>query len=392
MNKIKPVILGAAMLSLLIPSLVFSEAQAAERIPGFMKKNIEWYSQGVVSEQEFVNALTYLMNQDIIVLDQEKADAIKQLRDENQKLREQLGHELTHASQQGSLDKEAGLVKFGDGEHGNLPPSSESESDKYGRIKAQFHWDTANKEDVASFTSEIYAEKIKPTQSQAMVWIPVIEDELLVSFENGDPDRPIIIGRVYNAETMPSHKLPDGKILPGMKSVSAPGGGYNEMKMDDTAGKEMMQTNNMISNMQKALTDPATGQYAVEKLQKQLASAETETMNFANKLQTSLDAKAALREDISELRDAISNNVWPIKFTYATQSGDSTTVALVSIRDATSLLVKLESQHQTMGEDTKLMQLELQNAMQKQQQALQTLSNILKTYHDTAKSIINNLK
>ena len=372
MNKIKPVILGAAMLSLLIPSLVFSEAQAAERIPGFMKKNIEWYSQGVVSEQEFVNALTYLMNQDIIVLDQEKADAIKQLRDENQMLHEQLGHELTHVTQQG--------------------PSDSSESDKYGRIKAQFHWDTANKEDVASFTSEIYAEKIKPTQSQAMVWIPVIEDELLVSFENGDPDRPIIIGRVYNAETMPSHKLPDGKILPGMKSVSAPGGGYNEMKMDDTAGKEMMQTNNMISNMQKALTDPATGQYAVEKLQKQLASAETEAMNFANKLQTSLDAKAALREDISELRDAISNNVWPIKFTYAAQSGDSTTVALVSIRDATSLLVKLESQHQTMGEDTKLMQLELQNAMQKQQQALQTLSNILKTYHDTAKSIINNMK
>ena len=55
----------------------------------------------------------------------------------------------------------------------------------------------------------------------------------------GDPDRPIITGKVYNAEQMPPYELPAGKVVSGLKSNSTKGGGgYNEMSMDDTKGTE----------------------------------------------------------------------------------------------------------------------------------------------------------
>jgi type VI secretion system secreted protein VgrG len=69
--------------------------------------------------------------------------------------------------------------------------------------------------------------------------IPRIGQEVIVDFLEGDPDQPIITGRVYNAEQMPPHKLPAGKVSSGIKSNSTKGGGgYNEFTMDDTKGKE----------------------------------------------------------------------------------------------------------------------------------------------------------
>jgi type VI secretion system secreted protein VgrG len=71
------------------------------------------------------------------------------------------------------------------------------------------------------------------------VAIPRIGQEVIVDFLEGDPDQPIITGRVYNGEQMPPYSLPAGGVVSGLKSNSTKGGGgFNEISMDDTKGKE----------------------------------------------------------------------------------------------------------------------------------------------------------
>ena len=73
------------------------------------------------------------------------------------------------------------------------------------------------------------------------VHIPRIGQEVLVSFMEGDPDQPIITGRVYNATNMPPYELPANKTQSGIKSRSSPGGkasNFNELRFEDKKGKE----------------------------------------------------------------------------------------------------------------------------------------------------------
>ena len=118
------------------------------------------------------------------------------------------------------------------------PKGEEIFTDKYGRVKVQFHWDRFGKNDPDSScwmrVSQPWAGK-----SWGSVSVPRIGQEVIVDFLDGDPDRPIVTGKVYNAEQMPPYKLPAGAVVSGLKSNSTKGGGgYNEMSMDDTKGKE----------------------------------------------------------------------------------------------------------------------------------------------------------
>jgi type VI secretion system secreted protein VgrG len=111
-------------------------------------------------------------------------------------------------------------------------------TDKYGRVKVQFHWDREGQKNEKSScwvrVSHPWAGK-----SWGSVSIPRIGQEVIVDFLEGDPDQPIITGRVYNAEQMPPYALPSGGVVSGLKSSSTKGGGgYNEISMDDTKGKE----------------------------------------------------------------------------------------------------------------------------------------------------------
>jgi len=111
-------------------------------------------------------------------------------------------------------------------------------TDKYGRVKVQFHWDREGKSDE---NSSCWIRVSHPTagKSWGAVSIPRIGQEVIVDFLEGDPDRPIITGRVYNDIEKPPYPLPSGAMVSGMKSNSTPGGGgYNEMSMNDTKGEE----------------------------------------------------------------------------------------------------------------------------------------------------------
>ena len=111
-------------------------------------------------------------------------------------------------------------------------------TDQYGRVKVQFHWDREGNNDE---NSSCWVRVSHPWAGKnwGAVAIPRIGQEVIVDFLEGDPDQPIITGRVYNGASMPPYGLPAGAVVSGIKSNSTKGGGgYNEMSMDDTKGKE----------------------------------------------------------------------------------------------------------------------------------------------------------
>ena len=121
------------------------------------------------------------------------------------------------------------------------PSGEEIHADEFGRVKLQFHWDREGDTDENSScwirVSQVYALK-----SFGGIDIPRIGEEVLVGFEEGDPDRPIIIGHLYNGKDTPPYSLPGDKTATSLQSSSSPGGGgYNEIILDDTKGNEQVR-------------------------------------------------------------------------------------------------------------------------------------------------------
>jgi type VI secretion system secreted protein VgrG len=120
------------------------------------------------------------------------------------------------------------------------PGGEEIFPDKYGRVKVQFHWDREGKKDDNS-SCWIRVSTPWSGKNWGMVAIPRIGQEVVVSYLEGDPDRPLITGMVYNAETMPPYTLPGNKTQSGIKTRSSTGGGadnFNEIRFEDKKGSE----------------------------------------------------------------------------------------------------------------------------------------------------------
>ncbi|MCI0417770.1 MAG: type VI secretion system tip protein VgrG, partial [Acidobacteria bacterium] len=118
------------------------------------------------------------------------------------------------------------------------PGGEEIYVDKYGRVKVQFHWDREGKYDEKS-SCWIRVSQAAAGKGWGVVHIPRIGQEVVVSFLDGDPDRPLITGLVYNGESMPPYKLPDEKTKATFKSYSSKGGGgFNEIRLEDKKGSE----------------------------------------------------------------------------------------------------------------------------------------------------------
>ncbi len=118
------------------------------------------------------------------------------------------------------------------------PSGKEVYVDQHGRIKVQFHWDRDGK---LNDESSCWVRVASPWAGRGWgaISIPRIGSEVVVQFLDGDPDRPIVVASVHNAQQTPPFDLPHAGIQMGMKSRSSPnGGGYNEISVTDTAGKE----------------------------------------------------------------------------------------------------------------------------------------------------------
>ncbi|MDP9603233.1 UNVERIFIED_ORG: type VI secretion system secreted protein VgrG [Variovorax paradoxus] len=120
------------------------------------------------------------------------------------------------------------------------PSGEEIWTDKYGRIKVQFHWDRLGQENEHS-SCWVRVSTAWAGATFGMTSVPRIGMEVIVDFLNGDPDYPIVTGCVHNADTMPSWELPGQKHLSGIRSRELGGGRGNHLVLDDTQGKIQAQ-------------------------------------------------------------------------------------------------------------------------------------------------------
>lgn len=122
------------------------------------------------------------------------------------------------------------------------PPGEEIWPDKYGRVKVQFHWDRQGKNDAQS-SCWVRVGTLWAGKQWGVIHIPRIGQEVIVAFEEGDPDQPVIVGSVYNYEMMPPYKLPDNKTQSGIKSRSSKEGSainFNELRFEDKKDSEQV--------------------------------------------------------------------------------------------------------------------------------------------------------
>ncbi|MBX7169752.1 MAG: type VI secretion system tip protein VgrG [Pyrinomonadaceae bacterium] len=118
------------------------------------------------------------------------------------------------------------------------PAGEEIFTDKYGRVKVQFHWDREGKYNEGS-SCWIRVGQLWAGKKWGSMFIPRVGMEVIVDFIEGDPDQPIITGTVYNPETMPPYNLPEEKTKSGIKTDSTTGGGgFNELRFEDKKGEE----------------------------------------------------------------------------------------------------------------------------------------------------------
>lgn len=120
------------------------------------------------------------------------------------------------------------------------PSGEEIFTDKYGRIKVQFHWDRHGTVDESS-SCWVRVAQAWAGNGWGSMFIPRIGMEVVVHFIDGDPDQPIVTGCVYNPLAMPAYTLPDEKTKSGVKTDSSTGGGgFNELRFEDLAGEEQI--------------------------------------------------------------------------------------------------------------------------------------------------------
>jgi type VI secretion system secreted protein VgrG len=124
------------------------------------------------------------------------------------------------------------------------PGGDEIYTDKYGRVKVVFHWDRRGQEKKDE-NSSCWVRVSSPWAGKNWggISIPRIGQEVVVDFLEGDPDQPIIIGRVYNAEQMPPYELPANMTQSGVKSRSSKSGtpdNFNELRFEDKKGEEQV--------------------------------------------------------------------------------------------------------------------------------------------------------
>ena len=140
----------------------------------------------------------------------------------------------------------------------------EIHTDKFGRIKVQFHWDRYGRRDERS-SCWVRVSQPWAGQGWGTISIPRVGQEVIIDYLEGDPDRPLCTGRLFNADQPAPYGLPDSAHMMGFKSRSTPGGGgFSEMVIHDQKGKELINIHgqkDMVTTVQNTQATVVNGPF-----------------------------------------------------------------------------------------------------------------------------------
>ncbi len=167
------------------------------------------------------------------------------------------------------------------------PSGSEIHPDEHGQVKGRFLWDRTDPQDD---TSSCWMRSTQLHTGDSM-FLPRVNWEVTVRYLEGDVDRPMVMGRMYNALAPPPYSLPGGKARSSIQTATSPGGGSsNELRMDDTGGCEEMFVNaskdltiNVGNNMSLTIGNNETRQIG-----------SNHSLSITNSIQANIGANSSL--------------------------------------------------------------------------------------------------
>ena len=197
------------------------------------------------------------------------------------------------------------------------PSGDEIHTDKYGRVKLQFHWDRVGKNNEKS-SCWVRVSYPSAGKNFGSLSLPRIGEEVVVDFLEGNPDRPLVTGRVYNGENLPPYPLPRFANVSGMTTRSTKSGGTdgNELLFFDDKGKELVSMRAQYNQMFQVLNDFSTwvGKDAYETIGGNRTSSTGVNLDSAiganSTLKIGADSQVAIGGDlISSVGGALSTDV-----------------------------------------------------------------------------------
>lgn len=118
------------------------------------------------------------------------------------------------------------------------PPGEEIHTDLHGRVRVRFHWDRHTPRDAQSSCWLRVMQGPWAGGGWGFQFLPRVGMEVAVTFLEGDPDRPVILGALFNGQNIPGYELPAGRTRSGIRTQSVGAVGYNELSFEDAAGAE----------------------------------------------------------------------------------------------------------------------------------------------------------
>lgn len=191
--------------------------------------------------------------------------------------------------------------------------------DEYGRVQVNFHWNMPGKEG-ALCSCQVRVASSWAGKAWGAISIPRVGQEVVVSFIEGDPNYPLIVGSVYNGVNTPPYKLPANKTQSGVKSRSLLGGtaDFNELRFEDKKGSE-----DFFMHAQKDMHKEVENDYTVTIDHDQIVTIKNdETRKVENNQTETITKNRTLKIDGEDKIDVAKKGATTIGTTFKLDVGD----------------------------------------------------------------------